>query len=1638
MKEKILNKLVAMLVIFVLTISEFGLFIQSVYAEYEALETQKTQTNNKNVAFDSYFKNDGQKTHSKTINKNESGSLFVSLELNGGYIKSGTATLENPNFKVDSTKINGASYVESNQINLGQIDSNKEVEIPFFFEKQDPIRLDYFDRDTKVLLNGIYVDANGKEREIKGEILVHLTWDETIQGRLEQQVEKVIPLDSQRTLVELSVKTNIVNNSMPSEKMVLHVQTPQIENIKIEEVRAYAVQTTASNGISDSSGFTQNNWEYRAEENQLNITVENIKNENNAISWKDGEDEYRIIYILGSSNGMIGRTMKLVANGEITVGNKVATLEEEKEVVLEAKGSLVNSNLSATASVNKGNLYANSEYETLYHTRWETQLSYKDAIDYVQIASDYDRYQLKDGNIISDNNSTYYKNTTIKKANFDTLFGAEGRIDIYTNGNKTHEINKDTPVDANGNIVISYEGEVNTLEMITTKPVAEGKLVIENQKAIKTQTGLDREIIKNLANIQTAIVVKTNMTSDNYTANIGLNETTTKAEISMGTNSISSVIKNENVEIRVVLRADQDCFDLYQNPYLEIELPAEVTELEIKSMELLFSNELKIAAYDVIKNDAGNTIIRIRIEGNQTKYATDISGGVNIIINANITLDKKSATSTKQAILRYSNEKAIVLDQNGVATAEFHIEAPSGVVALNTLANFKEQGVQVTSLNNREEVGDLEILTSSKTATMKIDIINNYGVDIKNPVVLGRIPFTGNKKTTGEDLGTTFTAKLLGSLRAENVVGNYTIYYSENGEATEDLSNTNNGWMQEVESYDNIKSYLIVFNDYTMAQGKSASFQYDIQIPEGLNHNESAYGTYTVSYDNTSDGQVRRESVIAPKVGATTGEGPELEVSVAANVENGKDVEEGTIIKYSIHVKNVGNVTAKNIKVKSTIPKGTTYVEYKQEGSYGDNGYIPDSQVKEINRTKDSLEAGQTYTAEYEVRVNQMPNGSLVPDGSAEEDGDQSAGHTVAEKKVEIIMTATITADELEKELATSEYKNNVVVGNFSLELVSNFSQNVELAEGVDILYTGRIKNISSKDQENTVITSTLPEGLTYKEGNLSKDGAITGDGISYDENTRTITFNVGTVKRDQSVNVNILATIGKLSENESEKTFATKISVKSDLMEQAKDSNEVINVTAVPRLTATQTSNKETYINVGEEVEYYVEIKNIGKVIAKNVAIKDILPAELTYVKMKYKIGEEAENENNTPLENNTYTINIPEETTAIVTFVAKVNEIEEEEKQVENKIEITSENANSVNVNSITHIIKKNGQVTTPDGDTVKVYNISGTAWEDSNKNGRKDEEEAKIANMDVILMNARTGEIAKKASNNEEQKVKTGEDGTYTFTEVPEGEYIVIFFYNTDQYILTTYKAQGVQETENSDVISSKVTMNGSTRLAGVTDTIAITDASAFGYNIGIAKASTFKLDIEKVVTKITMQNPKETKTSEFDNSKLAKVDVDGKYINNTNLIIEYKIKVTNSGDIAGYAKKISDVIPSELKFNSELNKDWYVGKDGIAYNTSLGNTVINPGETKEITLVLTKQMDENGNGIVHNTADLAEVYNEYGANHLGQSTDEAKSADVIIGLKLGGGEILAYISLIIATLGVIGLGAYYINKKVLNKI
>ena len=66
------------------------------------------------------------------------------------------------------------------------------------------------------------------------------------------------------------------------------------------------------------------------------------------------------------------------------------------------------------------------------------------------------------------------------------------------------------------------------------------------------------------------------------------------------------------------------------------------------------------------------------------------------------------------------------------------------------------------------------------------------------------------------------------------------------------------------------------------------------------------------------------------------------------------------------------------------------------------------------------------------------------------------------------------------------------------------------------------------------------------------------------------------------------------------------------------------------------------------------------------------------------------------------------------------------------------------------------------------------------------------------------------------------------------------------------------------------------------------------------------------------------------------------------------------VTNEGDVSGKATKIVDYLPKDLSFSPEINNEWYVGTDGNIYTEGLADQEIKPGETKEITLVVTKVM------------------------------------------------------------------------------
>ena len=165
-------------------------------------------------------------------------------------------------------------------------------------------------------------------------------------------------------------------------------------------------------------------------------------------------------------------------------------------------------------------------------------------------------------------------------------------------------------------------------------------------------------------------------------------------------------------------------------------------------------------------------------------------------------------------------------------------------------------------------------------------------------------------------------------------------------------------------------------------------------------------------------------------------------------------------------------------------------------------------------------------------------------------------------------------------------------------------------------------------------------------------------------------------------------------------------------------------------------------------------------------------------------------------------------------------------------------------------------------------------------------------------------------------------------------------------------------------------------------------------------------------------------------------MAKIELDAKRINGSTVIIEYNIVVTNVGEVEGYARKIVDYMPNDLNFSSEMNKDWYQS-NGALYNASIANDKIQAGESKKITLTLTKSMTENNTGLIRNTAEIAEDYNELGLSDSNstpankkQGENDMSSSEVILSIRTGG---IVYISLIIVVLAIIGTIAFIIIKS-----
>lgn len=1667
----------------------------------KALENQGTSTTNENVEFDVYY-DGGKHTVSADVNA-EDTKLNIALKVKkAGYLKDAVVDFSDTNFKIAKTEESDniqAVDAENKKISFNQINNGENVTetINIALDKKDEISEDMFDRDNTIKFTGTYVNAKGEEVAVKKDIVVHTSWTaSTAKAKLDYEITKYIPYSANnvsKLITQGKITSYVENSVLPIKNTNIEVNAPKINNKYPETVTVVANTTNATNGDANGDNFSKNNWSYDSTTGKITITVNNNA-VNGKIQWaKNTADEFIVTYIYSSDvyeavKDSVTRvtydassSMNLYVKSGV---NKVSAHVDGYEDQTKKIGDIVEFTSNATQSISKGYIYNNknaadeNKKETEYVAQYTAHVSYADVIDAIVLKQDVDKFVTANGSeqstTVGGVNYAYNKTLAISKQEFNKVFGENGEITILNEAGTTlATINKDTEVKDNKIVVNLVPFNTNSITIKTSKPQAEGNVIFEITKALAKNIEYSTSQLKSFTQIKTQVTGTAknsdiDIVSTESTKNVDLTEPTQKASITTSNNRLSTIVKNENVEIKVTLENDSADDTMYTNPKIKITFPENIETINVKDCKVYFDDELEIDEDSIMfyENGDGTKTLELKLKGTQTKYNNVAAKGATVVLTTDITLNTLTPTTNTQITAEITNGDSTVTN---VATDVKYI-APSGVVTTNSMTGYNgDEKIEV--INGESQKALIPTKAEQKEVTYTMNVINNYENTLDHVVVLGRTPFKDNKDvSTSLSLGSNITMPLASGITVTGVdASKVTIYYSENGEATTDLSNSQNGWTTSVTDYTKIKSYMIVLNeDYAMNGGDTFTFTYKATLPANLDYDQEVYENYGVFFNNNKTSGTITDKAIATKIGFTTGSIAKLDAKLISTIGEGASVKSGEILEYELTINNTGVVDAENTTVEIKLPPELSFIPqdgddytYKvpEDEEYDESRYeellnLPENEVIDLTKYENLISELQQYEDnDVDSEVLKINLGKITANSTLKKTLKFRA-QSDETKKVELKATVGYS-DMISVETNTvsniiekvyfdtqigSKYKSLKEGETYSFQIALRSSQ-----------YNYEFENESvDNSRKNTVVTITLPDELEYDSIKLTRfnEDTFEEDDITSTANVkvsgRKVTVKVGDVDGERGKTLIINTKVGKLANEVYKKEVTITSNIKADNTET--ENIDDISVTInKPGINVTQASNipEGTTISAGEDFVYTFTIQNLSDIYLNDVEFTDALPTEVTfkYLEIVYEDGtiDSSFDINSDGSINTKFYLSAGQKVTINVHVVA--NSIEND-TEISNKAKFTHEDIGEVETNSVSHTVKhfeKTDVNVDPDDNHKETRKVIGTVWVDANKDGVKDANEQRVSGVKVLLLNNNTSNIAMD-SNNEQCITTTGTDGSYMFNNVPQGKYSVIFFYDSANYSPTTYKKSGVSDEQNSDAIDKTVNYEGKDQIAAVTEEIVLADTNQFNIDLGIVEDAKFDLKLDKVVQAITVNNGKNTKEHVY-NSKLAKLDFESKYANTSSMVVEYKFTITNEGGIAGYVKKLADYLPEELKFNSELNKDWYEGKDGVIYNASLANTIINPGESKEVTLILTKNMNGDDDfGLINNSAEIYETSNDYGAldidstpGNKATNEDDYSTANVLTSVKTG--DVVIYTTLIITIITIVGVGIYMIKKKVL---
>lgn len=1529
-------------------------------------------------------------------------NLHLSIAVKEGNLKNVNLDLSNCNFKLkDESGID--------QINAGE---TKELDFKIVARNDDQFKLDLLNMESKIKLTGTYSNDN-KTEEVNKEKTVSVKWnaqelynmdDETRKATkvLENEIitNKTYTIDGEeKRVVQVKIKSGIKDNIYPIEKTQITanpLESGKMEEgkfvdeneLKAEKVEVAAYSTMATNGKDGSINFGTaeenklGSWQYDSESGKITITVNNSKDENNCVAWaKNAVDEFVVTYIYNEES------VKNVDMIETTVESNLKLYVDENglnktsyKTTNAKEDMLLELDIQAPESLSKRNIQKGESFAEA----WTLNISNTQIGGDILAVSKIDKLNIADSEDIKP--VTHYNATYINKEDFINILGENGEIVILNmaTGEELGKITKESTIENNDKILgISYSENASQIGVQISKPVKAGKLSIASRKTL------------NISSVEEYVSKIDKIDSLTINAIAGIQKAG-EEDFIYSTETISKQISlvspKSNAELGINLGKDKETLPVGE----ENKVDFTVTLHTSKETDKLFNNptvqielpeQVKEASIventEGISNANGLELNGITINNNIIEVKLTGNQGEYVDYNGQdttITFSANLKTPELQPTTTGDIKLTVVNGEEKIEDSkQVTFSAEKGIILANSISNYNGEEPEILAIKENSKTG---LLSEEKSAIAQVKgtIINNTEKDVENVVVVGN--FAGE--------GSTITPILKEQIAVENA----TVEYSADGQTWEAYN---------AEKASTYKNYKITFAK--LADKSITTFTYKIEIPENLGANKSMNSTYAIKIEDK-----------AQKAATITLETPQkIEIEVSAKAISDTIYEEQEVT-FTVDVTNKSNVTAKNVSLEASLPEELELVSKPENFD---------------------IEAGKTVTKTITSKVKALPEET---------------------KQKDITTTIKAIPNGKEDQAKTVEVKNVVKQALIKATIEDAYSDGAEfIYEGGQLGYKTTITNVSDETLTNVVITSKLPEGtkLNTKEIGVYKYEATEDPDmmkvekididIKESEKNGSIIYIIPKLEKGQTINIEIKMKADKLDKNVYEKEISYNEVISINEMEDYTLRKDDIVIKPNYEISFSSEnltdSSRNTYVNPGDEISYTLNIKNKTR-FTQDIEINI---SEITGLKQLTKVEEAISIGNSYAIKKEikpeeTYRLDIKgiandaKEEDSIINFKAIISQIIQDREGISETREIVlKEEATEYRIKGTkTDEPDKPVDPDKPDTPTDKTYSISGTAWLDENEDGIKDEKEKLLKGILVKIKQINKDNVAEylKGEDGKEITAITDNDGKYEFKELKAGKYIIEFEYNTKTYKLTPV-------TNKDSVPTAPTTSEGTTVK---TDTLDVINENIENINIGLVLNSKFDLELNKYITKVTVQNNSGTTEYNYKNEQLAKVEIKAKQMASSTVFVEYQIEVKNNGAVPGTVTVIADYLPKGLKFNSEMNTNWYQGTDGNLYTEELKDIMLEPGESKQVKLVLTKAMTSNSTGTFTNAAEIYEDKNDFGlvdtnstpANKE-QKENDYSTAELIISTATG--SPMMYIGIIIISMLILGGGIYLINKKVI---